>query len=116
MRSIFSLDVAYFSSFDLLGQRALKYGIVLICVFSFFSVGADVIYDPLCLPHLVRVLRTLLNQMKSHPDKPNDNSQGAEQEDDGDNGDRFDALLRRTEGIIASTLEPRKGPFGHSQH
>lgn len=27
-----------------------------------FSLGADVIYDPVCLPHLVRVLAMLLNQ------------------------------------------------------
>lgn len=28
-----------------------------------FSLGADVIYDPVCLPHLVRVLTILLNHM-----------------------------------------------------
>ncbi|OVA04428.1 Nicotinamide N-methyltransferase-like [Macleaya cordata] len=33
--------------------------------------GADVIYDPLCLPHLIRVLAILLNpkKSKSHPSK-----------------------------------------------
>ena len=34
-------------------------------VYYYFSLGADVIYDPVCLPHLVRVLSILLNQMNS---------------------------------------------------
>lgn len=37
--------------------------------------GADVIYDPSCLPHLVRVLSTLLNRRKTSNNKAK--SQGA---------------------------------------
>ncbi|XP_042408974.1 protein-lysine N-methyltransferase EEF2KMT-like isoform X2 [Zingiber officinale] len=29
--------------------------------------GADIIYDPLCIPHLIRVLSTLLNSVASEP-------------------------------------------------
>lgn len=36
--------------------------------------GADVIYDPLCLPHLVRVLVVLLNQEGFCTDGRNDSS------------------------------------------
>ncbi|KAB1202285.1 Protein FAM86A [Morella rubra] len=38
--------------------------------------GADIIYDPLCLPHLVRVLAILLNQKKSYSQKRNASGQG----------------------------------------
>nr|DAD19369.1 TPA_asm: hypothetical protein HUJ06_020832 [Nelumbo nucifera] len=35
--------------------------------------GADVIYDPICLPHLIRVLSILLNPSKSNPHEERDN-------------------------------------------
>ncbi|KAL6139273.1 hypothetical protein ACLB2K_064550 [Fragaria x ananassa] len=39
--------------------------------------GADVIYDPVCLPHLVRVLTLLLNQANPYPDQCNGNHTGS---------------------------------------
>ncbi|PON85497.1 Lysine methyltransferase [Trema orientale] len=80
--------------------------------------GADVIYDPICLPHLVRVLSSLLNQTKSYSEKVNGNCQGsslgstcvdsnfngANQEDDNDrNGDgfNFSPILRSIKGPLA---------------
>lgn len=46
------------------------------CSLLFLSLGADIIYDPLCLPHLVRVLAILLNQKKSYSQKRNASGQG----------------------------------------
>lgn len=43
----------------------------------FSSLGADVIYDPVCLPHLVRLLKILLTQKKSCSQKQNDSWQGS---------------------------------------
>ena len=37
------------------------------------SLGADVIYDPSCLPHLVKVLSILLTRRKPISSKPNNN-------------------------------------------
>lgn len=77
-----------------------KYLLNLFLSFSFYSLGADVIYDPLCLPHLVRVLQTLLNHTISHPDKPSGDFSVADQDTGNDNGDRF----------FASRFGSRKGP------
>ncbi len=41
------------------------------------SLGADVIYDPVCLPHLVRLLSILLNKKILSSAKRNDNFQGS---------------------------------------
>lgn len=41
----------------------------------FSSLGADVIYDPVCLPHLVRVLTILLTWKKLYSQKQNDSWQ-----------------------------------------
>ncbi|KAA8545076.1 hypothetical protein F0562_019825 [Nyssa sinensis] len=38
--------------------------------------GADVIYDPLCLPHLIRVLAAVLSREKSYSDRWNDSCLG----------------------------------------
>ncbi|WOH14394.1 hypothetical protein DCAR_0933913 [Daucus carota subsp. sativus] len=37
--------------------------------------GADVIYDPLCIPHLIRVLSIVLSQRKAHSHAPDENSE-----------------------------------------
>lgn len=67
--------------------------------FSFYSLGADVIYDPACLPHLVQVLGALLNQMKPY-------SQGNAEI----SGDGFDAFLGKTMSNGAAYGGTRKGP------
>lgn len=73
--------------------------------------GADVIYDPVCLPHLVRILAFLLNPKKLYPEKGSGNHLGLSLESkctDGKvngthqgsagNGDKFQAFLpKRTE-------------------
>ncbi|XP_062145385.1 uncharacterized protein LOC133852634 [Alnus glutinosa] len=51
--------------------------------------GADIIYDPVCLPHLVRVLSILLNQNKSMDGKVNGINQGNAD----DNCDGFDGKV-----------------------
>ncbi|KAE8010159.1 hypothetical protein FH972_006549 [Carpinus fangiana] len=51
--------------------------------------GADIIYDPVCLPHLVRVLAILLNQNKSMDGKVN----GINQWNADDNCDGFDSKV-----------------------
>lgn len=40
-----------------------------------FVLGADVIYDPLCIPHLIRVLSIILRQRKAHSHDPDENSE-----------------------------------------
>ncbi|XP_015875128.3 branched-chain-amino-acid aminotransferase-like protein 1 [Ziziphus jujuba] len=62
----------------------------------YIILGADVIYDPVCLPHLVKLLGTLINQMKSHSKGNTD-----------DSGDGFDAFLSKT----ISNSGSRKGPL-----
>ncbi|KAF3454422.1 hypothetical protein FNV43_RR04869 [Rhamnella rubrinervis] len=60
--------------------------------------GADVIYDPECLPHLVQVLGTLLNQMKPYS------------QSDAEVSDGFDAFLGKTMSNGAAYGGMRKGP------
>lgn len=52
--------------------------------FSFASLGADIIYDPVCVPHLVRVLSMLLRR------------DGRQRETKGISGDEF-----KTEAPVA---------------
>lgn len=44
---------------------------------SLYSLGADIIYDPSCLPHLVRVLAILLNQRKAYSQTWKDSWRGS---------------------------------------
>ncbi|GAB4855513.1 hypothetical protein Ancab_024132 [Ancistrocladus abbreviatus] len=53
--------------------------------------GADVIYNPSCLPHLVRVLSILLDQRKSYSDQHNNNKQDFHPSQTCINGDANDA-------------------------
>lgn len=86
--------------------------------------GADVIYDPVCLPHLVRVLDTLLNQTKPYSKEQNENCQASSLENtctsdnlndakqrNGDNGNGLEAFLGKREPNGAAGLESRKGPL-----
>ncbi|GMN25092.1 hypothetical protein TIFTF001_000812 [Ficus carica] len=86
--------------------------------------GADVIYDPVCLPHLVRVLDTLLNQTKPYSKEQNENREASSLENtctsdnlkdakqrNGDNGNGLEAFLGKSERNGASGLESRKGPL-----
>ncbi|KAL5566142.1 hypothetical protein UlMin_029306 [Ulmus minor] len=66
--------------------------------------GADVIYDPLCLPHLVRVLAILANQTKSYSQKQNEILKGPVPESCGLNANFFSET-----GSLGGGL--RKGPL-----
>ena len=113
-QSQFVLKVGFFCLFNSLRPTSSE-SVLILLFFSFYSLGADVIYDPVCLPHLVRVLSTLLNQKKSYSEKVNDNCQWGStcidsnlngsnhQEDDkGENGDGLN---------VAPSLQSRKGPL-----
>ncbi|XP_004305017.1 PREDICTED: branched-chain-amino-acid aminotransferase-like protein 2-like [Fragaria vesca subsp. vesca] len=58
--------------------------------------GADVIYDPVCLPHLVRVLTLLLNQANPYPDQCNGNHT--------DNDTANVGMKKRPMALIASVI------------
>lgn len=45
----------------------------LLLYYYYFRLGADVIYDPVCLPHLVRVLTILLNQTNPNSEREHEN-------------------------------------------
>ncbi|KAJ7978013.1 Protein-lysine N-methyltransferase [Quillaja saponaria] len=84
--------------------------------------GADVIYDPVCLPHLVRVLKILLNQIKPHSCKHNDSWQGliqdrefdgTDQQDAKDNSGRFVTSIRKTIHCGASNVESSEAPVAY---
>lgn len=49
--------------------------------------GADVIYDPSCLPHLVRVLSIYLNRRITTNNRLNGTAQACDKEEDCSNGD-----------------------------
>ncbi|KAM5561333.1 hypothetical protein ABKV19_022104 [Rosa sericea] len=86
--------------------------------------GADVIYDPVCLPHLVRVLTLLLNQAKLYPDQCSGNhpvfSLGSKFSSDAkvnvthqanaNNGDASDASLCKRTDNGASNVGLKKRP------
>ncbi|EEF49792.1 protein-lysine N-methyltransferase EEF2KMT [Ricinus communis] len=87
--------------------------------------GADIIYDPSCLPYLVQVLAILLKQTRAHSQMPEENCQGSLLDNnradikvkDGDesnckadkNGCGSD--LRLVDG--SSDAAPRKGPVAY---
>ncbi|KAJ9541049.1 hypothetical protein OSB04_027555 [Centaurea solstitialis] len=73
--------------------------------------GADVIYDPECIPHLVRVIATLLNTKKSTPrhrdglEVPNDISGNTQVKDS--NADSSDIEnIRYEEFLLALSTQP----------
>ncbi|XP_062002497.1 branched-chain-amino-acid aminotransferase-like protein 1 [Rosa rugosa] len=86
--------------------------------------GADVIYDPVCLPHLVRVLTLLLNQAKPYPDQCSGNHPGfslgsksssdakvnVTHEANANNGDESDASLCKRTDNGASNVGLKKRP------
>lgn len=69
--------------------------------------GADVIYDPICLPHLVRILALLLNQAKLES-KGADGSVNGYHQGNG-NGDKFDAFLAKRTDNSARNAGSKKG-------
>ncbi|CAN6724706.1 unnamed protein product [Malus baccata var. baccata] len=69
--------------------------------------GADVIYDPICLPHLVRILALLLNQTKLES-KGADGSVNGYRQGNG-NGDEFDAFLAKRTDNSATNAGSKKG-------
>ncbi|EXC31822.1 hypothetical protein L484_020650 [Morus notabilis] len=90
--------------------------------------GADVIYDPVCLPHLVRVLGSLLNQTKPCSEKQNENRHvslpestcatrdifNVAKQGNEDSSNGFEAFLGKTETNGASSVAvvvSRKGPL-----
>lgn len=70
--------------------------------FLFHSLGADVIYDPSCLPHLIRVLYALLKHGHSHPES------GASLDSDTSDGKKSSNVSRETDkrpvAYIASVI------------
>lgn len=86
--------------------------------------GADVIYDPVCLPHLVRVLTLLLNQTKLYPEKCSDNHpsfalgskctdakvNGTQEANAGNDNTLDDFLVKRTHKGAAN-VGLKKGPM-----
>lgn len=95
---------------------------ILISFLSFNSLGADVIYDPVCLPHLVRILAFLLNPKKLYPEKGSGNHLGLSLESkctDGKvngthqgsagNGDKFQAFLPKRTENSATNAGLKKG-------
>uniref|UniRef100_A0A7N2L3A3 FAM86 N-terminal domain-containing protein n=1 Tax=Quercus lobata TaxID=97700 RepID=A0A7N2L3A3_QUELO len=91
--------------------------------------GADVIYDPACLPYLVRLLAILLNKKIPSPTKQNDSCQGSlldSKSMDGkfngslqgnananDNGNGFDANGGKIICNGTSNTGSRKGPVAY---
>ena len=55
---------------------------------SSYRLGADVIYDPVCLPHLVRVLSILLRPKQTH--SSTHSFPGSEHVDDANHGNDVD--------------------------
>ncbi|KAI3456027.1 hypothetical protein Pfo_012690 [Paulownia fortunei] len=55
--------------------------------------GADIIYDPSCLPHLVRVLAALLKHERSHAEFSTGSEPDTSQEKETSNGSPADELL-----------------------
>ena len=95
----------------------------------FSSLGADVIYDPACLPYLVRLLTILLNKKIPSSTKQNDSCQGSlldSKSMDGkfngslqgnananDNGNGFDANGGKIICNGTSNTGSRKGPVAY---
>ncbi|KAK3031605.1 hypothetical protein RJ639_035611 [Escallonia herrerae] len=72
--------------------------------------GADVIYNPLCLPHLIRVLSLLLNREKTYPHEQNGGCQRSQLHGEVHGGD--DKQLNGCEGKarLATTPNPTYSP------
>lgn len=84
---------------------------MLIFLFLINRLGADVIYDPVCLPHLVRVLTLLLNQTKLYPEKGSDAKVNGTHETNAGNDDTFDDFLVKRTHKGAANVGLKKGPM-----
>ncbi|XP_038714833.1 putative uncharacterized protein DDB_G0277003 [Tripterygium wilfordii] len=73
--------------------------------------GADVIYDPLCLPHLVQVLAILLNPRKSRCQKQKDSCQGTLCDDYNPHG--INARQVEATDMDTSNARSREGPVAY---
>lgn len=61
--------------------------------------GADVIYDPLCLPHLIRVISILLSRKKSHSCRQVGSCDGIAPNSEHENGELHHSNQRNCEGL-----------------
>lgn len=68
--------------------------------YFYFSLGADVIYDPVCLPHLVRVVTILLSRKASRSCTQNSSCEGLSPNSElhDTNGHNCNDLSDRTDG------------------